>query len=92
MGLRKQANIVHLINFGLLKEYRDPNIHTHIPFNTGLGLIGSATFASINSHLGLELGRRDDLESLAYMLFYFLWGYLLWQRLGLEGDNIVESK
>jgi len=92
MGLRKQANIVHLIDFGLSKEYRDPNTHVHILFNTGLGLVGSATFASINSHLGLELGRQDDLESLAYVLFYFLWGFLPWQHLGLEGDDIVESK
>jgi len=57
MGLGKQANIVYLIDFGLSKEYRDPNTHAHIPFNTGLGLVGSTTFASINSHLGLELGR-----------------------------------
>ena len=91
MGLGKQANIVHLIDFGLSKEYRDPNTHVHIPFNTGLGFIGTATFASINSHLGLELGRRDDLESLAYMLFYFIWGFLPWQGLGL-GDDVVESK
>ena len=92
MGLGKLASVVHLIDFGLSKEYRDPNTHAHIPFNTGLGLLGTATFASINSHLGLELGRRDDLESLAYMLFYFLWGYLPWQGLGLEGDGIVKSK
>jgi len=92
MGVGRHANIVHLIDFGLSKEFRDPNTHVHIPFNKGLGLIGTAAFASINSHLGLELGRRDDLESLAYMLFYFLWGFLPWQGLGLKGDDIVESK
>ena len=92
MGLGKHASVVHLIDFGLSKEYRDPNTHAHIPFNTGLGLVGTATFASINSHLGLELGRRDDLESLAYMLFYFVWGFLPWQGLALEGDDIAESK
>ena len=92
MGLGKYANIVHLIDFRLSKEYRDPNTHAHIPFNTGLGFVGTATFASINSHLGLELGWQDDLESLAYMLFYFLWGYLPWQGLGPEGDGIVKCK
>ena len=92
MGLGKHANIVYLINFGLSKEYRDPNTHAHIPFQTGLGLVGSTIFASINSHMGLELGRRDDLESLAYMLFYFLWGFLPWQGLVLKGDGIVKSK
>jgi serine/threonine protein kinase len=92
MGLGKHADTVHLINFGLSKEYRDPNTHAHIPFNMGLGLVGSATFASINSHPGLELGRRDDLESLAYVLFYLIWGFLPWQGLEVEGDDIVESK
>ena len=92
MGVGSHANIVHVIDFGLSKEYRSPNTHAHIPFKKGLGFTGTATFASINSHLGSELGRRDDLESLAYMLFYFLWGFLPWQGLGLDGDDIVESK
>ncbi len=90
MGVGRHANIVHLIDFGLSKEFRDPNTRMHIPFNKGLGLIGTTAFASINSHLGLELGRQDDLESLAYVLFYFLWGFLPWQGLGLEG--ILKSK
>jgi serine/threonine protein kinase len=90
MGVGKHANVVHLIDFGLSKEFRDPNTHLHIPFNEGLGFIGTAAFASINSHLGLELGRRDDLESLAYVLFYFLWGFLPWQGLGLQ--DVLESK
>jgi serine/threonine protein kinase len=92
MGVGRHANVVHLIDFGLSKEYRDPDTHLHMPFNKGLGFTGTATFASINSHLGLELGRRDDLESLTYILFYFLWGFLLWQGLGIEGQDILESK
>ena len=90
MGVGRRASIVYLIDFGLSKEFRDPNTHQHIPLNKGLGLIGTAAFASINSHLGLELGRQDDLESLAYILFYFLWGFLPWQ--GLGGQDILESK
>jgi serine/threonine protein kinase len=92
MGVGSHANVVHIIDFGLSKEYRSPNTHAHIPFKTGLGFTGTAVFASINSHLGLELGRRDDLESLAYVLFYFLWGSLPWQGLGIDGDDVVESK
>jgi serine/threonine protein kinase len=92
MGVGRHANVVHLIDFGLSKEFRDPDTHLHIPFNKGLGFTGTADFASINSHLGLELGRRDDLESLAYILFYFLWGFLPWQGLGMEGKDILESK
>lgn len=91
MGVGNQANLVYLIDFGLSKEFRDPNTRMHIPFNRGLGFIGTTTFASINSHMGLELGRRDDLESLAYVLFYFLWGFLPWQGLR-KGETILKRK
>jgi serine/threonine protein kinase len=92
MGVGSHADVVHVIDFGLSKEYRSPNTHAHIPFKKGLGFTGTAAFASVNSHLGLELGRRDDLESLAYVLFYFLWGFLPWQGFALHGDDIVKSK
>jgi serine/threonine protein kinase len=92
MGIGKQANVVHLIDFGLSKQFRDPKTRIHIPYNNGLGLIGTANFASINSHLGLELGRRDDMESLAYILIYFLCGFLPWQGVEAEGHDIVELK
>ncbi|KAF8262057.1 casein kinase 1 epsilon [Lactarius quietus] len=64
MGRGIQSTVVYLINFGLSKEYWDPNTYEHIPCKTNLGLTGTATFASINSHLGLELGRWDDLDDL----------------------------
>ena len=92
MGVGKQANLVYLIDFGLSKEFRDSNTRAHIPRNQGLGLIRTTTFASVNSHLGLELGRRDNLESLAYILLYFLWGFLPWQALGQQKHAILESK
>jgi serine/threonine protein kinase len=90
MGVGEQANLVHLIDFGLSKEFRNPKTHAHIPCKKDLGLVGTAVFASINSHLGLELGRWDDLESLAYVFFYFLWGFLPWQSLGEK--DMLESK
>jgi serine/threonine protein kinase len=82
MGSGKQASVVYLIDFGLSKQFRDPNTHRHIPYIDAIGFTGSAIFASIHSHLGRELGRRDDLESLAYILIYFLRGSLPWQGLG----------
>ena len=90
MGVSKQANLVYLINFGLSKEFRDPKTHAHIPYKKDLGLTRTAIFASINSHLGLELGRQDDLKSLTYILFYFLWGFLPWQGLGKK--DMLKSK
>lgn len=95
MGCGKQASVVYLIDFGLSKEFRDPNTHEHIPFSDSLGFAGTAMFASIHSHHGQELGRQDDLESLAYVLIYFLCGSLLWQGLSCldgSGNHIVAEK
>jgi hypothetical protein len=64
----------------------------HIPYKEALGLTGTIMFASVHSHLGVELGRRDDLESLAYILIYFLCGSLPWQGLGQGRDLVAKSK
>ena len=76
--------MVHIIDFGLAKKFRDPVTLTHIPYSRhpqGLHGVGTSLFASINTHLGVEVSRRDDLESLAYMLIYFLRGTLPWRKL-----------
>ena len=71
---------VYLIDFGLAKRYKSPD-HIHIKERNDKKLVGTARYASANSHNGLELSRRDDLESLAYILIYFLKGTLPWQGL-----------
>ncbi|KAF8263921.1 kinase-like domain-containing protein [Lactarius quietus] len=92
MGIGTQSTVVYLIDFGLSKEYQDPNTYEHIPCKTNLGLTRTATFASINSHLGLELGRQDDLESLTYVLIYFLRGNLPWLGLPYGSWDIFKCK
>jgi hypothetical protein len=64
----------------------------HIELKKTNNLIGSKTYASINSHNFLELSRRDDLESLGYMLIYFYLGTVSWNDIShLNSNDVNES-
>jgi serine/threonine protein kinase len=80
MGIRESQDRVHLIDLGLAKRWRQPD-GSHIPYISGNKIIGTARYASINSHSGVQLSRRDDMESLGYLLVYFAKGKLPWQSL-----------
>lgn len=91
MGTNARQKICYLIDYGLAKQYRDPKTKRHIPFRDDKSLTGTPRFASIANHLGMEQSRRDDLESLAYVLVYLIEGQLPWQNIVVP-SHIKDSK
>ena len=85
MGIKNRSHIVYVLDFGLSKKYWSKSHNCHIPFCKGKKLTGTARYASINALSGFEQGRRDDLESIGYIIMYFLRGSLPWQ--GLKVHN-----
>jgi serine/threonine protein kinase len=97
IGEGKNSNIIYMIDYGISSRYINPKTQKHIEYREGKNISGTARYASINNHLGIEPSRRDDLESLAYILIYFLKGSLPWQS--MQGktkkekyDSIMKKK
>ena len=74
VGSGKNSNKFYLIDFGLSKRYIDPKTGKHIKDKTGKGIIGTTQFLSLNANGGHEHSRKDDLESLGYILVHFMKG------------------
>ncbi|MCJ1248804.1 serine/threonine protein kinase [Trapelia coarctata] len=87
MGSGKLGNVVHMIDFGLAREFRDPETHEHTKCYDNRKLGGTTRYASINNHLGVAQSRRDDLESLGYLMVYFARGSLPWQGLKASTED-----
>ncbi|KIK96757.1 hypothetical protein PAXRUDRAFT_32198 [Paxillus rubicundulus Ve08.2h10] len=97
MGIGDEGNQVNVIDFGLAQIFHDHKTHLHIPYRENKNLAGTAHYTSINMHLGVKQVCCDDLESLAYMLMYFLHGTLPWQGLNAATEKekylcIMEKK
>ncbi|CAG2106110.1 unnamed protein product [Medioppia subpectinata] len=78
-----QARRLYIIDFGLSKPYVDRRTGAHIPFRDSAGMTGTPRYCSVGAGKGHEQSRRDDLESVGYMLAYFHQGQLPWQ--GMKG-------
>ena len=76
---KRNSMTIIMIDFGLSQKYIGKD-GKHIKFKEKVGLVGTARYMSVNSHKGHEQSRKDDLESLGYIIMYFLTGHLPWMN------------
>jgi serine/threonine protein kinase len=88
-GIKNKCHHVYIIDFGLSKKYWDDSKNQHCNIRQKLSLTGTARYASINAHKGVEQSRRDDLEAIGHMFLYFLRGALPWS--GLDAKTQEEK-
>lgn len=83
-------NLIYIVDFGLSKEFKDPITKEHYHYKENRRFVGTPRYASVNTHIGIKQSRRDDLESIAYVLIFFLKSELPWQ--GVKAKTKSEKK
>ena len=84
---RKDPNIIYIIDFGFSHQYKSSRTGKHIKYQSKKHTMGSMSYLSINANKGNEQSRRDDLESLGYMLIFLATDNLPWLRIAKKFMN-----
>ena len=79
----KNEGLIYIIDFGLAKKYKSDR-GNHVKFSITKHITGTPRFCSVNAMRGVEQSRRDDLESLCYLIIYFFKFSLPWQGLKIS--------
>ena len=85
----EDPSFIYIIDFGLARKYRSSQTLKHIPYCKVKKLFGNFRYISVNGLKFMEQSRRDDLESLCYMLIEFAKGSLPWTNCGGKTSNEV---
>ena len=86
IGYKNQSTI-YIIDFGISKKYKSSRTGKHVKYSLTGKLFGTVRYISYNASRGVQQSRRDDLESIGYMLIYLCNGKLPWQGLGFKDIN-----
>ncbi|KAI0767561.1 kinase-like protein [Fomes fomentarius] len=87
MGFQENVRIVHLFDFSHAQLFVDPTTGAHIPFCSERSTMGTPRYASVAAHLHHEVSRRDDVESLLYVLMELYHGCLPWQDVSAQAHQ-----
>ena len=85
--IKEATNNVYIVDFGLSRKFIDEK-GNHLPIKSNQGIRGTLPFISMNTHSGIRMSRRDDIESLAYVTMYLVKGTLPW----ISQENIEKQK
>ena len=87
---KTDPSTIYLCDFGISQKYRSSKTGKHIKMKKYPKIYVSPIFCSINSILAYQPSRRDDLESLGYLLIYLVKG-LPWDIRNCYNNNLNES-
>jgi serine/threonine protein kinase len=87
---RKNPEQLYLVDFGLSVRYRDRE-GKHRPLVTNHSFVGTPRYASLRTHMGYTLSRRDDIEQLVYVMIYLFRGRLPWSGLRIDDPDEKEK-
>ena len=79
-------HVIYLQNFYLCEKYKSSTTNKHVKLSLSNKIVGTERYGSVDALRGLRQGRKDDLESLCYMLIYFFLGKLPWQDIKAENE------
>lgn len=85
----QDPHTVYLVGLGSGKRFRNPD-GTHIPFASPIQYKEHPLFSSALKQNRGEMSRRDDLESLGYVIIYMCQGQLPWSLRCFQWENLYE--
>ena len=85
-------SLIYIIDFGMARKYRSSRTKKHIKFSKNNYFAGNIKYSSINTMKGVQPSRRDDLESLGYMIIYLYNQQLPWENLKCKNHSDLAQK